>query len=98
MAFEDRTLTCSDCGRSFVWTAAQQEFYAQKGFSNEPKRCPDCRMQRKNQMGGGGNRRGGPREMFKTVCSNCGGEAVVPFQPKGDKPVLCDNCFRQSRG
>src|SRR3989338_7610286 len=94
MAFQDKTLTCSDCGKAFVFTADQQDFYAKKGFSNEPKRCPDCRVARKAQMGGGG--RGGPKEMFKTTCSNCGGEALVPFMPKGDRPVLCDNCFKQS--
>ena len=83
-----------DCGRPFIWTASEQEFYAQKGFSNEPKRCPDDRAARKNQQGG---RSRGPREMFKTVCSNCGNEAMVPFKPSGDRPVLCDNCFKQSR-
>ncbi len=45
---EDKTLVCKDCGREFVWTVGEQEFYAQKGFENEPTRCPDCR--RANKM------------------------------------------------
>ena len=97
MSFQDKTLTCVDCGAQFVFTAAEQEFYAQKGFTNEPKRCKDCREKKKNEMGGGSRGRGGPREMFKTVCSNCGNEALVPFMPKDGRPVLCDNCFKQQR-
>lgn len=45
---EDKTLVCKDCGREFVWTVGEQEFYAQKGFENEPTRCPECR--RANKM------------------------------------------------
>jgi len=93
MAFTDKTLTCIDCGREFIFTAAEQEFYAQKGFTNEPKRCKEDREKRKMETRGAR----GPREMFKATCSNCGNEALVPFQPRGDKPVLCDNCFKQSR-
>ncbi|MCH5161054.1 MAG: zinc-ribbon domain-containing protein [Clostridiales bacterium] len=43
----DKTLTCKDCGKEFVFTAGEQEFYAEKGFTNEPKRCPDCRKANK---------------------------------------------------
>lgn len=88
--FQDKTLVCKDCGKEFVFTAAEQEFYAQKGFTNEPKACKDCRMNRKNKMRG-------ERESYKTICSNCGNEAIVPFKPRNDKPVLCDNCFKASR-
>lgn len=45
----DKNLTCSDCGAEFVFTAGEQEFYAEKGFTNEPKRCPDCRRAKKQQ-------------------------------------------------
>jgi DNA-directed RNA polymerase subunit RPC12/RpoP len=40
--FEDKVLICADCGREFIWTAGEQEFYAERGFQNEPKRCPEC--------------------------------------------------------
>ena len=110
MSFADKTLTCRDCGQSFTFTAGEQEFYAQKGFTNEPGRCPECRAARKNQRGGmsydsdggygggyGGGYSRGPREMFEAVCSQCGGIARVPFQPRGDKPVYCSSCFEQQR-
>lgn len=46
---EDKTLICKDCGREFVFTVGEQEFYKEKGFENEPVRCPDCRRARKQQ-------------------------------------------------
>jgi len=102
---QDQTLTCSDCGNSFTWTASEQEFYQKKGFTNPPKRCPDCRAKKKadfgNNRGGGfgGGRdfRGGdrgPRQSFPITCSNCGKQDTVPFQPKDGRPVLCRDCFR----
>jgi CxxC-x17-CxxC domain-containing protein len=105
--FQDRTLTCSDCGRTFAFTASEQEFYADRQFS-EPRRCPECRAQRKASRGassGGGYGSGyssagrdrGPREMFKAVCSSCGREALVPFQPTSGKPVYCNECFAARR-
>ncbi len=45
--FTDKTLTCVDCGKEFVFTASEQEFYAEKGFTNEPKRCKECRAAKK---------------------------------------------------
>lgn len=92
--FEDKVLTCRDCGREFVFTASEQEFYAEKGFTNEPGRCPECRAARKNQNRNGGNRP--PRQMYPAVCSACGKETMVPFQPTGEKPVYCRDCY-QSR-
>ena len=55
----DKTCNCKDCGSDFVFTEGEQEFYKEKGFDNEPQRCPDCRKARKQQRGGGGNNRGG---------------------------------------
>ncbi|ABO51353.1 conserved hypothetical protein [Desulforamulus reducens MI-1] len=93
--YQDKTLTCKDCGADFAFTASEQEFYAEKGFTNEPGRCPECRAARKaanNRGNGGFNRR--ERQMFDTICSACGKETQVPFQPRGDKPVYCRDCFR----
>jgi CxxC-x17-CxxC domain-containing protein len=118
MSYADKTITCRDCGMDFVFTSGEQEFYAQKGFTNEPTRCPSCRQQRKASGGGRGGRSsygerdsygggrdsysgggrggyGGQREMFTTTCASCGREAQVPFQPRGDKPVYCSECFQQ---
>jgi CxxC-x17-CxxC domain-containing protein len=98
----DTTLTCRDCGQAFTFTSGEQEFYASRGYS-EPGRCPDCRAARKAERDGGGGGYGSygsraPREMFSATCSSCGKEAQVPFQPSGDKPVYCSDCFQQRGG
>src|SRR6266536_2730065 len=106
MSFSDITLTCKDCGNTFAFTAGEQEFYQQRGLTNQPGRCGDCRSARRASGGGGGyNARsggggggyGGTREFFTATCSACGQEARVPFQPRGDKPVYCSSCFEQVR-
>ena len=88
--FVDKILTCKDCGAEFTFTAGEQEFYAEKGFQNEPSRCKECRIARKNAARG-------EREMFTTTCAACGGEAQVPFKPKNDKPVYCSECFAKMK-
>jgi CxxC-x17-CxxC domain-containing protein len=113
MSFTDRTLTCRDCGQQFAFTAGEQEFYQNRGLTNDPGRCPDCRSARKQTRGGGeggyaystatGQGSSGGydrprREMFPATCSSCGKETKVPFQPRGDKPVYCSECFETVRG
>ena len=103
MTYADKPLVCRDCGQSFVFTSGEQEFHASKGFENEPSRCPDCRAARKasrgDSYGSGGYSSGrGARQMFSATCSSCGNEAQVPFQPRGDKPVYCSDCFSRERG
>ena len=123
----DRTLTCRDCGEAFTFTAGEQAFYTERGYS-EPLRCPACRAARKQQRtssggdsygssysgggygggdsysrGGGGGYGGGdsynrgPRQMYPAVCSQCGQETEVPFQPTAGKPVYCRSCFQERR-
>lgn len=94
--FQDKNLSCKDCGAEFTFSASEQEFYAEKGFTNEPGRCPECRAARKAQSRGNNNYRGGyqERQMYDVICSDCGKETQVPFQPRGDKPVYCRDCFR----
>ena len=87
--YEDKTLVCKECGKEFVFTAGEQEFYAERGFQNEPQRCKSCRDARKNAARG-------PREFFTATCAACGGEARVPFEPKSDRPVYCSECFEYS--
>ena len=94
MAISDKNITCRDCGSTFVFTVGEQEFFAEKGFTNEPSRCPECRSARRNQDRGGNS---GPREMHPVVCAQCGMDTTVPFQPTGDKPVYCSDCFSQMR-
>ena len=88
--YEDKTLVCSECGAEFVFTAGEQEFYAEKGFQNEPKKCKAGRDKRKNA----GRE---PKEMFTATCANCGGEAKLPFQPTSDRPVYCSECFAKKK-
>jgi CxxC-x17-CxxC domain-containing protein len=97
----DKPLSCADCGKQFIWTSEEQEMFQRRGFSNEPKRCPHCRKQRRDSkprgaprrdFGGGG---GGFRETFTVACAKCGRDAVVPFKPRGDRPVFCNECFRR---
>lgn len=118
----DRTLTCRDCGQAFVFTAGEQAFYTERGYS-EPLRCPSCRAARKQQRSSGGDSYGGggyssggggyggdsygsrggdsysrgPRQMYPAVCSQCGKETEVPFQPTAGKPVYCRECFQDRR-
>ncbi len=95
MAYTDQTLVCRDCNQEFIFTTGEQEFYASHNLTNTPSRCPSCRSARKSQPGGySSGRSSGPRQMFTTTCSNCGNEAQVPFQPRGDKPVYCSDCFQ----
>ena len=79
--FEDKTLVCKECGEEFVFTAREQEFYAEKGFENEPQRCKPCRDKRKNAGRA-------PREMHEAVCAACGGVA---------RPVYCSECFAKMK-
>ncbi len=88
--YEDKTLICKECGNEFLFTAGEQEFYAEKGFVNEPQRCKACRDARK-----GGLRAG--REMFEATCASCGQIARVPFRPREDRPVYCSECFAKMK-
>ena len=84
--YEDKTLVGKDCGKEFVFTAGEQEFYAEKGFVNEPQRCKDCRIARKNAAKA-------PRENHEATCAECGKSCVVPFKPTDGRPVYCSDCF-----
>ncbi len=112
MGYQDKQLTCADCGTSFTFTSGEQEHHAKLGFTNEPKRCPPCRAAKKASRGGagggggggggmrggrGGGGGGGPREMFPAVCGDCGKQTEVPFRPRGDRPVFCSDCFSRRR-
>lgn len=84
-------MVCKDCGAEFTFTAGEQEFYAEKGFQNEPGRCKDCRQSRK------ASRNNGEREYHETTCAACGAPTRVPFVPKNDRPIYCSECFAERR-
>ncbi|HEX4206909.1 MAG TPA: zinc-ribbon domain containing protein [Ktedonobacteraceae bacterium] len=92
--YQDRILTCRDCGNEFTFTAGEQEFFASKGLTNTPGRCPDCRAARRN---GQGNRAPRSREQYDAICASCGQPTTVPFMPREDRPVYCSDCFQSIR-
>ena len=138
MSYQDRELTCADCGKPFTFTAEDQAYHAERGFTNAPRRCPDCRAARRADRGegggaysgrssggggggyssggggggyssgggggygggggGGGYGGGSSRPMFDVTCASCGKETQVPFQPRGDRPVYCSDCFSKQGG
>jgi CxxC-x17-CxxC domain-containing protein len=107
VSYSDKTLKCRECGRDFIFTGGEQEFYASRGLMNEPGRCPECRATRRQRQGGrdsGGGDYGAEyrsarpqREMHPAVCAECGAQTMVPFLPRNDKPVYCSACYDRVR-
>ena len=90
--YQDRTLTCRDCSEEFTFSAGEQAFFSSKGLLNDPQRCPSCRAIAKRAR-----TVGGPREFHAAICGSCGGQAMVPFEPRNDRPVYCSSCFDKVR-
>ena len=89
-SFQDKTLTCRECGAEFTFTVGEQEFYQSRGLMHEPARCPTCRLERRRT----GIRSTGPKIMYPAVCASCGTSTEVPFEPRQGRPVYCNDCFR----
>jgi CxxC-x17-CxxC domain-containing protein len=96
MIFQDKSIQCSDCGTTFAFTAEEQELFQSRGYTNEPKRCPECRQARKSERNSTSSY-GAPRQMFPATCTECGKSTEVPFQPRSGKPVYCSDCYRKVR-
>jgi CxxC-x17-CxxC domain-containing protein len=110
---EDQILQCLDCGQDFVFSEKEQAFFEEKGFSTPKRcrECRTARRDRKKNDSGGDRRSGGggsgrqqrsrgpkkPREMHDAICAECGIETQVPFKPREDKPVFCQDCFHPPR-
>ena len=93
---EDIQLTCSDCGQDFIFTAADQAFFQERGYST-PKRCKTCRMAKKSGQGNSGYR-SNQSQGTSVICSGCGQPTTVPFEPRGDRPVYCRECYQARKG
>jgi CxxC-x17-CxxC domain-containing protein len=98
MSFQEKSIQCFDCGTPLIFTTEEQEFFASKGFTNEPKRCPSCRQTRKERQNGNGYQKSNStyqsqRQMFPTTCSRCGKATEVPFEPREGRPVYCRDCY-----
>jgi len=92
--YQDRTLTCRDCGQDFTFSAGEQGFYAGRGLTNVPGRCPSCRAARRSGQSSAPRMRG---EQYETTCASCGRPATVPFVPREGRPVYCSDCFQSQR-
>jgi CxxC-x17-CxxC domain-containing protein len=97
LSYQDKSLTCVDCGATFTFSADEQELFKTRGYLNEPKRCPTCRQAKRAARNSGGNF-GTRRQMYTVTCSACGKSTEVPFEPRGDRPVYCSDCYRKVRG
>ena len=96
MSFQDKSIQCADCAVTFTFSAGEQEFFASRGLTNEPRRCPPCRQARKSGRNGNSSY-AARRQMFAATCAECGRDTQVPFEPSGDKPVYCSDCYRKVR-
>src|SRR5271168_2703640 len=110
MSGSDLLLTCSDCGQEFVFTAGEQQFFQERGYSS-PRRCKPCRQAKQGAGGGGGHAPshaqheggyssggGGMSTGTTVVCASCGQTTTVPFEPRGDRPVYCKACYKPKQG
>jgi len=98
MSFQDKSIQCSDCGTTFTFTAEEQELFASRGYTNEPKRCQSCRQARKTERYGSENSGYGSRpqrQMFPATCAQCGKDTEVPFEPREGRPVYCSDCYNK---
>jgi CxxC-x17-CxxC domain-containing protein len=101
MEFQDKVLTCIDCGASFIFTAGEQLFFYDKQFKNQPKRCKSCKSKRVAVLSAAPTL---PRDSqrysrveTRATCSQCGKETTVPFKPTQGRPIFCRECFVQKR-
>lgn len=85
---QDRALVCRDCSEEFIFSAGEQTFFQSKGLLNDPQRCLSCRAAAKRARV-----IGGPREFHAAICGTCGGQAIVPFAPRNDRPIYCSSCY-----
>jgi len=98
MSFQDKSIQCIECGATFTFSAEEQEFFASKGYSNEPKRCLSCRQSRKSARYGNSGYSSKPRrQTFPAVCAQCGKDTEVPFEPREGRPVYCSDCYSRIR-
>jgi CxxC-x17-CxxC domain-containing protein len=93
MSFTDKELQCVDCGSTFTFGADEQQLFADRGYTNDPKRCQTCRAARKQDRGGDSRGFGSQRQMYPAVCAECGKDTEVPFEPREGRPVYCSQCY-----
>ena len=103
MSLQDKSFQCYDCDTTFIFSAEEQEQFHSKGYTNHPKRCPECRQARKTgrQTSGGNSYQNSTsgyapgRQMHPATCADCGRATSVPFEPRQGRPVYCSDCYRK---
>jgi CxxC-x17-CxxC domain-containing protein len=93
MKFQDKMLTCVDCGAEFVFTAGEQLFFHERDFKNLPKRCRACKDKRPSAKPPGNF----SKQETPAVCAGCGKETTLPFRPTQGRPVFCRECFKHKK-
>lgn len=94
--FEDKTITCIDCTREFIWTGGEQAFFRDKKLQNPPKRCKDCKQAKNDRLAAiAAAQSSGVRQRIEVSvkCARCGEATTVPFYPSQGRPVFCRSCF-----
>lgn len=98
--YQDRPISCVDCGSEFTWTVGEQVFFHDKGLKNEPKRCKPCKHAKNKRLAAisAAQSAGIKQRIEVTVtCAQCRAQTTVPFYPSQGRPVYCRTCFMASR-
>ena len=90
MSLTDKEIICKECGTAFMWSGGEQEFFAEKGLTNTPSRCPICRKKKdvKHSF----------QTSYDIACAECGKKSQSPFKPADPQNVLCQECFEKKNG
>ena len=98
--FQDRSISCIDCGEAFIWTIGEQVFFHDKGLRNEPKRCKRCKHAKNERLAAiSAAQSSGVKQRIEVtvMCAQCGAQTTVPFYPSQGRPVYCRSCFLAAR-
>jgi CxxC-x17-CxxC domain-containing protein len=94
--FSDRSITCIDCSKSFIWTVGEQVFFRDKQLQNPPKRCKECKQAKNERLAAIAlAQASGVRQRIEVQvnCARCTATTTVPFYPSQGRPVYCRSCF-----
>lgn len=95
MQLEDKKLICKDCHQEFVWSVGEQKFFADKGFTNQPIRCSDCRKKKKGSSPTDDSHRSDDK-VYQISCKACQKVSSIPFKPQNPDSLLCSECFEKT--
>jgi len=94
--FQDTPIHCIDCGEDFIWTAGEQAFFRDKGLTNPPKRCKNCKQAKNERLAAiTAAQEAGIKQRIEVAvhCAKCNSYTTVPFYPSQGRPVFCRSCY-----